>query len=269
MIVDLHTHSVFSDGASHPQDICYIAKKRAIKVVITDHDTVAGQKALLRICPEVTLPVYAMERTAGVCIEVDGKCYPAHVNVYCPDEFGVREVPERLQDMRDWADLHGCVLQWNHPFFWFFKVPPWLWGKMAKEGAKLVEAVEVWNGNNTYFQNLLFANAWGLRALRKKDLLKGPRGWTSNSDGHLPWHIGLSATFLPIEEDTFDGFAEALRRAKPMMMRLNPLVDRVMLLSRWTFPALKTVVKLLGRGAMLDWWDPFDPYWSYMREFEY
>jgi len=266
LIIDLHVHSVFSDGASHPQDICYMAKKRRIKVVVTDHDTVAGQKALLKICPEVTLPIYAMERTSKVCIEIDGKCYPAHVNVYCPDEFSWHEVPGRLQDMRDWASLNGCVLQWNHPFYWFFKVPPWKWRKMAKEGSKLVEAVEVWNGNSTRIQNFLFPNAWGHRALTKKALLTGPRGWTANTDSHLPWHIGLSATYLPIEGETFDDFAEAIRKAKPFRMRNNPTVDRLMMVSRWVAPSLKTIMKVIGRGPMLEWWDPFDPYWAYMRE---
>lgn len=265
MIIDLHVHSVFSDGASHPQDICYMAKKRKVRVIVTDHDTVAGQKALLQICPEVTLPVYAMERTAGVCIEVEGKCYPAHVNVFCPHEFSAEEVPGRMQDMRDWASFNGCVLQWNHPFYWFYKVPPWHWRKMAREGSSLAEAVEAWNGNSTLVQNLLFANSWGVIALRKKDLIKGPRGWTANTDAHLPWHIGLSSSLLPVEEETFDSFAEALRKARPLFMRSNPAVDRIMLASRWLSPKLRIVVKLLRREAMLDWWDPFDPFWVYMR----
>ena len=41
--IDLHVHSIYSDGTDTPRQILERAKKNGLKVVsITDHDTVSG-----------------------------------------------------------------------------------------------------------------------------------------------------------------------------------------------------------------------------------
>ena len=43
MKVDLHTHSVFSDGTSSPQEVVYQARKAGVKLfALSDHDTTEG-----------------------------------------------------------------------------------------------------------------------------------------------------------------------------------------------------------------------------------
>ena len=43
-LADLHLHSVFSDGAYTPEEICAIAKSRGLSLLsITDHDTLNGE----------------------------------------------------------------------------------------------------------------------------------------------------------------------------------------------------------------------------------
>ena len=42
-IIDLHTHSSFSDGSMTPTELVYHAKNRGVDAIaLTDHDTVSG-----------------------------------------------------------------------------------------------------------------------------------------------------------------------------------------------------------------------------------
>lgn len=48
--VDLHTHSIYSDGCNTPQEILEKARKKNITTLaITDHDNIEGSKELIRI----------------------------------------------------------------------------------------------------------------------------------------------------------------------------------------------------------------------------
>ena len=48
MFADLHMHSTYSDGTDTPLELCRLAVEHNVRVIsITDHDSVAGQKALL------------------------------------------------------------------------------------------------------------------------------------------------------------------------------------------------------------------------------
>lgn len=48
MCVDLHTHSIYSDGSSTPAELVELAAKKGLKgLALTDHDTVAGVAELL------------------------------------------------------------------------------------------------------------------------------------------------------------------------------------------------------------------------------
>jgi len=49
--VDLHTHSVFSDGTLTPEELVKKAKRRGVSVLsLTDHDTTAGLKVFVKSC---------------------------------------------------------------------------------------------------------------------------------------------------------------------------------------------------------------------------
>lgn len=50
-LVDLHTHSTFSDGTLSPSSLVDLARKRQIEVLaLTDHDTTAGLPEFLEAC---------------------------------------------------------------------------------------------------------------------------------------------------------------------------------------------------------------------------
>ena len=44
-MIDMHTHSTFSDGTMTPKELVSLAEKKGIKMVaLTDHDTINGLK---------------------------------------------------------------------------------------------------------------------------------------------------------------------------------------------------------------------------------
>ncbi len=54
LLIDLHIHSLCSDGTVSPEGLASMAKKHGISVVsLTDHDTVEGIPAFLRSCRKV------------------------------------------------------------------------------------------------------------------------------------------------------------------------------------------------------------------------
>ncbi|PLX71042.1 MAG: PHP domain-containing protein [Denitrovibrio sp.] len=63
-MIDLHTHSTFSDGTMTPEQLVKYAEKKDIEVIaLTDHDTIDGVESFLAVDSPV-------ERVAGVEISV-------------------------------------------------------------------------------------------------------------------------------------------------------------------------------------------------------
>ena len=54
--VDLHIHSVFSDGTCTPEELADLAvKQRLAAIALTDHDTADGIPRLLKACKDLNL----------------------------------------------------------------------------------------------------------------------------------------------------------------------------------------------------------------------
>jgi len=66
-MIDLHTHSVYSDGTNTPQELVALAEKQRLKALaLTDHDTVAGVAELISACNKKNIyPVPAIELSAA------------------------------------------------------------------------------------------------------------------------------------------------------------------------------------------------------------
>jgi predicted metal-dependent phosphoesterase TrpH len=57
-VIDLHVHSVFSDGTNTPEELVAMAVERGLTAMaLTDHDTVGGVEPLLRAAERVSLEV--------------------------------------------------------------------------------------------------------------------------------------------------------------------------------------------------------------------
>jgi predicted metal-dependent phosphoesterase TrpH len=58
MCIDLHTHSVYSDGSSTPTELIELARRNGLRALaLTDHDTVEGVAELMRLGKEAGIPV--------------------------------------------------------------------------------------------------------------------------------------------------------------------------------------------------------------------
>ncbi len=81
MLVDLHIHSVFSDGTQTPAEIVLFAKYKKIAAIsITDHDTVSGVGEALEAGNE-----HGVEVFPGLELSVRHKDYYMHILGYCMD----------------------------------------------------------------------------------------------------------------------------------------------------------------------------------------
>ena len=57
MKIDLHLHSLYSDGLKSPRELCVLAKKAKLSLLaLTDHDTVAGLEDMRAAAMETNLP---------------------------------------------------------------------------------------------------------------------------------------------------------------------------------------------------------------------
>lgn len=65
--VDLHTHSIYSDGTRSPKELLNLAKENNISIfAITDHDEIAGSKELIKSSPKDIYLYSGVELTAAV-----------------------------------------------------------------------------------------------------------------------------------------------------------------------------------------------------------
>ena len=66
-LVDLHTHTHFSDGTSSPEEVVQAALKRGVQLFsLTDHDTTDGTARAAAVCQEHGLKfVYGVEISTG------------------------------------------------------------------------------------------------------------------------------------------------------------------------------------------------------------
>ncbi|MBI3522338.1 MAG: PHP domain-containing protein [Chloroflexi bacterium] len=94
--VDLHTHSLRSDGALEPEALIRRAAARGVRVqALSDHDTLAGQAEALRVGQEVGVRVIPSTE-----LNTESEWGDAHVLGYFLDPNDVA-LEERLRWLRD------------------------------------------------------------------------------------------------------------------------------------------------------------------------
>ena len=99
MCVDLHTHSIYSDGTSTPQELVDLAVQNGLRgLALTDHDTVEGVGALQRLGQECGITVLS-----GVEISTTLRQYTLHILGYNidPTDPGLHQWLKPLQEGRD------------------------------------------------------------------------------------------------------------------------------------------------------------------------
>ena len=78
MCIDLHVHSIYSDGTNTPEQLIHLARKAGLAAIaLTDHDTVAGVEEMLYLGEEHNIKVIS-----GVEISCMHKEVPVHILGY-------------------------------------------------------------------------------------------------------------------------------------------------------------------------------------------
>lgn len=99
MCVDLHTHSIFSDGSLTPAELIELAVRQGLTgIALTDHDTVEGVRELCRLGQQVGITVIT-----GVEISTTLHQYTLHILGYGidPDNPELHEWLAPLQHGRE------------------------------------------------------------------------------------------------------------------------------------------------------------------------
>jgi len=182
--VEFHCHTIFSkDSLTRPADLVNTCRRKGIdRVVVTDHNTIAGARAAQALDPEQVIVGEEIMTTRGEILA-------AFVSEEIPKGLTPQETIRRLKDQ-------GAFISVSHPF-----------DKLRKGGWKEadlleilpeVDAIEVYNSRcmNPRIN-------WEARQFAEKHNIAG----TVGSDAHVTFELGRSLLSL----EPFEG-AEELRK---------------------------------------------------------
>ena len=187
--VEFHCHTAFSkDSLTSPRQLIETCRKKHIdRVVITDHDTIAGARAANALDPEHVIVGEEIMTTRGEILAA-----------FLTDEVPPRLTPqETIRRLRD----QGAFISVSHPF------DAWRSGGWDEadllEIAPLVDAIEVYNSRcvDPRFNRLA-------QAFARDHSLAG----TVGSDAHAAFELGRSTLLLEPFTDA-DGLRRVLGEA--------------------------------------------------------
>ena len=200
MRVEFHCHTIFSkDSLTSPQKLVETCRRKGIdRVVVTDHNTIAGAQTAQKLDPELVI-------VGEEILTTKGEILAAYVAEEIPPYLSPQETIKRLKDQ-------GAFISVSHPF-----------DKMRNGGWREddlleilpdVDAIEVYNSRcmNPKFN-------WDAKAFAEKHNIPG----TVGSDAHAAFELGKSLLLL----DQFEGPDEmrnVIRKGIPMVKWSPPWV---------------------------------------------
>ncbi len=195
--IDFHCHTVTSkDSLTTPEHLLNAALRRGLdRVVVTDHNTIAGALAAYAIDPELVIVGEEIMTTRGEILA-------AYVSEEIPAGLSPQETIKRLRDQ-------GAFISVSHPFD-SWRSGAWMLEDLL-EIVPLVDAIEVFNarcmkpGANRLAAE--FARAHNLPG-------------TAGSDAHAAFELGAARLVLP-QFDGPDALRQVIREGK-VQGRLSP-----------------------------------------------
>ncbi len=179
--LDLHIHTIYSDGISTPREIIEEAFKRGIKVIaITDHDTLKGVRKALEYSSRydiVVVPGLEIDvkycHVLALCIDMNSDIGSLKKSLrYCKTIDCVYRVIE-------WIHAHNGIAVLAHPYGKALFLPyPIL---RYRDIVTLFDGIEAINGR-------VFPSS-NLKALRLAEILGMP--YTVGSDAHRACEVGF------------------------------------------------------------------------------
>lgn len=187
---DFHSHTVYSkDSLTRPADLIRSAHQRGLqRVVVTDHNTIAGALAARQLDPELIIVGEEIKTTHGEILA-------AYVTEEIPGGLSARDTIKRLRDQ-------GAFISVSHPFD--IRSGAWTLEDL-EEIAPLVDAVEVFNARCIKPD----ANKLADRFAQEHGL-----PGTVGSDAHAAFELGAARLDLP-EFTTSDELRNVICQATP------------------------------------------------------
>ena len=204
--VEFHCHTIYSkDSLTPPRDLVEACRRKGIdRVVVTDHNTIAGARAAQMLDPERVIVGEEIMTTRGEILA-------AFVSEEIPRGLTPRETIRRLRQQ-------GAFISVSHPF------DEWRSGHWQEEDLleilPEVDAIEVYNS-----RCMLPRFNQRAQELAEKHRLAG----TVGSDAHASFELGQSLMILELFQGP-DGLRNVIRRGIP---KVKPSPAWVRLISRY------------------------------------
>lgn len=123
-MIDLHTHSTFSDGSLPPSELVALAARSGVtQLALTDHDTTDGVCPFMAACDASLSDGSAVEGIPGVELSVDSKRGTMHMLGYCMDAqyAGLQDMLSRIRQGREERNQRildklrslGAAMEWH------------------------------------------------------------------------------------------------------------------------------------------------------------
>jgi predicted metal-dependent phosphoesterase TrpH len=193
--VEFHCHTVYSkDSLTHPADLVKTCRRKGIdRVVVTDHNTIAGARAAQAIDPALVIVGEEIMTTRGEILA-------AFVSEEIPKGLTPQETIRHLKDQ-------GAFISVSHPF------DRWRSGHWQEEDLLEIlpdiDAIEVYNS-----RCMLAEFNQKAQQFAERHHLAG----TVGSDAHVAFELGQSLMELePFESP--EGLRSVIRRGVPKVRR--------------------------------------------------
>ena len=226
MKMDLHVHTIYSDGADTPEAIVARAKAVGLDgVAITDHDSIkgwgraleAGRLLEVNVVPGKEIVIYE---------KCGGRVFGEVLALFLQEDIKKRFGPSDLGDLFDRIRDQDALAVVPHPFGDSVRIQK---VTEAAEKEKLkIDAIEVLNGRCPAESN---AKSFEY-AIRRK------LSQTAGSDAHRSEEIGHCYTF--VEADDIEVFRKGIKKklSRAIGLQKSPkdiLYHRVMCKLEWMF----------------------------------
>ncbi|GAB4484328.1 MAG: PHP domain-containing protein [Anaerolineales bacterium] len=196
--LEFHCHTLYSkDSLLRPEALLAACRRKGIdKVVITDHNSIAGARAAQVLDPQRVIIGEEILTTQGELLAA----------------FVREEIPARLPPLEAIARLRaqGAFISVSHPFD---RLRGWQFSAL-QEILPLVDALEIFNARCLTNEPNLRAEA----CARQNGLLA-----TVGSDAHTAWELGRAVLDLPPFEDAA-GLKAVLPAAQFRTRLSSPLI---------------------------------------------
>lgn len=187
--VESHSHTIYSeDSLTKPEQLIEVCREKGIdRIVITDHNTIAGAKQAQQLAPELII-------IGEEIMTTEGEILAAFVEQEIPAGLSSYEVIHILREQNAFISVSHPFDQWRSGH--------WQLADLINI-APLVDAIEIFNARCM----LPRFNRRALEFAEKHDL-----AGTVGSDAHAAFELGKATMILP-EFSNADELRLALQRA--------------------------------------------------------